>query len=259
MRAVGGLPLIISTMDSNTAPPKIETRGLVRDFGKRRVVNDVSINVNAGEIVGLLGPNGAGKTTTFYMVVGLIPATGGKVFLNDDDLTGLPMYRRARCGIGYLPQEASVFRKLTVEQNIRAIAETLPLSRSERNERVQQHLEELGLTHLAKQKAFTLSGGERRRLEISRALVTEPKFLLMDEPFSGVDPISVSEVQKIILQLAKRNIGVLITDHNVRETLSIVDRAYLLHEGAVLSEGSSEFLINDPKSREFYLGEDFNM
>lgn len=252
-------PLNKETMEATKAPPKIETRGLVRDFGKRRVVNDVSIHVNAGEIVGLLGPNGAGKTTTFYMVVGLIPATAGSVYLNEDDLTPLPMYRRARCGIGYLPQEASVFRKLTVEQNIRAIAETLPLSRAERAEQVQKHLEELGLQHLAKQKAYTLSGGERRRLEISRALVTEPKFLLMDEPFSGVDPISVSEVQKIIKQLAARGIGVLITDHNVRETLSIVDRAYLLHEGSVLSEGSSEFLINDPKSREFYLGEDFNM
>lgn len=251
--------MIINPMDSISAPAKIETRGLVRDFGKRRVVNDVNISVNAGEIVGLLGPNGAGKTTTFYMVVGLIPATGGKVLLDEEDLTGHPMYRRARCGIGYLPQEASVFRKMTVEQNIRAIAETLPLSQAERKERVQQHLEELGLEHLAKQKAFTLSGGERRRLEISRALVTDPKFLLMDEPFSGVDPISVSEVQKIIIKLAKRNIGVLITDHNVRETLSIVDRAYLLHDGAVLSEGSSDFLINDSKSREFYLGEDFNM
>lgn len=231
----------------------------MRDFGKRRVVNHVDIHINAGEIVGLLGPNGAGKTTTFYMVVGLIPSTKGKVFLNDNDLTHLPMYRRARCGIGYLPQEASVFRKMTVEQNIRAIAETLPLSRSERKKRVIQHLEELGLQHLAKQKAYTLSGGERRRLEISRALVTEPKFLLMDEPFSGVDPISVSEVQKIITQLAARDIGILITDHNVRETLSIVNRAYLMHEGSVLSEGTRDFLINDPKSREFYLGENFNL
>lgn len=246
-------------MVETSAPPRIETRDLVRDFGKRRVVNGVNIHVSAGEIVGLLGPNGAGKTTTFYMVVGLIQATKGKVLLNDSDLTDLPMYRRARCGIGYLPQEASVFRKMTVEQNIRAIAETLPMSKQARKARVQQHLEELGLEHLAKQKAYTLSGGERRRLEISRALVTEPKFLLMDEPFSGVDPISVSEVQKIIVQLKDRGIGVLITDHNVRETLSIVDRAYLLHEGSVLSEGSSDFLINDPKSREFYLGEDFNM
>jgi lipopolysaccharide export system ATP-binding protein len=242
-----------------SAPPKIETRGLVREFGKRRVVNGVDIHLHAGEIVGLLGPNGAGKTTTFYMIVGLIEATDGQVFLDDDELTDLPMYRRARRGIGYLPQEASVFRKLTVEQNIRAIAETLPLKKKERDACVQEHLRELGLEHLAGQKAYTLSGGERRRLEISRALVTRPKFLLMDEPFSGVDPISVSEVQKIIIELKGRGIGVLITDHNVRETLRIVDRAYLLHAGDVLCEGTSDYLINDPKSREFYLGEDFNM
>lgn len=242
-----------------TAPVRIETRKLVKDFGKRRVVNKVDVNVNAGEIVGLLGPNGAGKTTTFYMVVGLIRPTSGKVFLNESDLTKVPMYRRARSGIGYLPQEASIFRKMTVEQNIRAVAETLPLRRAERESRIEQHLTELGLDRLAGQKAYTLSGGERRRLEISRALVTDPKFLLMDEPFSGVDPISVSEVQKIIVQLKERGIGVLITDHNVRETLAIVDRAYLLHQGAVLCEGSADFLINDPKSREFYLGEDFNL
>jgi lipopolysaccharide export system ATP-binding protein len=246
-------------MSDRSTSPAIQTRKLVRDFGKNRVVNQVSIDVNPGEIVGLLGPNGAGKTTTFYMVVGLIEATSGEVFLGDLNLTRLPMYRRARCGIGYLPQEASVFRKMTVEQNIRAIAETMPFSKPEREACVERHLEELGLTGLARQKAYTLSGGERRRLEISRALVTEPKFLLMDEPFSGVDPISVSEVQKIIVDLAERKIGVLITDHNVRETLSIVNRAYLLHEGAVLCEGTSDYLINDPKSREFYLGEDFNM
>ena len=241
------------------ANPKIETRGLIKEYGKRRVVNNVDFHVNAGEIVGLLGPNGAGKTTTFYMVVGLVPATEGRVFLNDDDLTDLPMYRRARFGIGYLPQEASVFRKMTVEQNIRAIAETMPFNKAQLEDCVEQHLDELGLTHLAEQKAYTLSGGERRRLEISRALVTNPKFLLMDEPFSGVDPISVNEVQKIIVQLKEKGIGVLITDHNVRETLAIVDRAYLLHEGTILAEGSSDFLINDPKSREFYLGENFNM
>jgi lipopolysaccharide export system ATP-binding protein len=246
-------------MMDTLANPKIETRGLIKEYGKRRVVNKVDVHVNAGEIVGLLGPNGAGKTTTFYMVVGLVPATEGRVFLNDDDLTDLPMYRRARFGIGYLPQEASVFRKMTVEQNIRAIAETMPFNKAQRNDCVEQHLNELGLTHLAEQKAYTLSGGERRRLEISRALVTNPKFLLMDEPFSGVDPISVNEVQKIIVQLKEKGIGVLITDHNVRETLAIVDRAYLLHEGTILAEGSSDFLINDPKSREFYLGENFNM
>ena len=246
-------------MDNATVPSKIETRQLVREYGKRRVVDGVDINVGAGEIVGLLGPNGAGKTTTFYMIVGLIAATAGRVFLDGEDLTDLPMYQRARQGIGYLPQEASIFRKMTVEQNIRAIAETLPLSKAEREASVEEHLTELGLQHLAHQKAYTLSGGERRRLEISRALVTRPKFLLMDEPFSGVDPISVSEVQKIIVQLKERGIGVLITDHNVRETLSIVDRAYLLHDGSVLSEGTSDYLINDPKSREFYLGQDFNM
>lgn len=246
-------------MMDTLANPKIETRGLTKEYGKRRVVNKVDVHVNAGEIVGLLGPNGAGKTTTFYMVVGLVPATEGRVFLNDDDLTDLPMYRRARFGIGYLPQEASVFRKMTVEQNIRAIAETMPFNKAQLEDCVEQHLDELGLTHLAEQKAYTLSGGERRRLEISRALVTNPKFLLMDEPFSGVDPISVSEVQKIIVQLKEKGIGVLITDHNVRETLAIVDRAYLLHEGTILAEGSSDFLINDPKSREFYLGENFNM
>ena len=246
-------------MVDTVATPKIETRGLIKEYGKRRVVNNVDFHVNAGEIVGLLGPNGAGKTTTFYMVVGLVPATKGRVFLNDDDLTDLPMYRRARFGIGYLPQEASVFRKMTVEQNIRAIAETMPFNKAQRADCVEQHLDELGLTHLAEQKAYTLSGGERRRLEISRALVTNPKFLLMDEPFSGVDPISVNEVQKIIVQLKEKGIGVLITDHNVRETLAIVDRAYLLHEGIILAEGSSDFLINDPKSREFYLGENFNM
>ena len=246
-------------MVDSVATPKIETRGLIKEYGKRRVVNKVDVHVNAGEIVGLLGPNGAGKTTTFYMVVGLVPATEGRVFLNDDDLTDLPMYRRARFGIGYLPQEASVFRKMTVEQNIRAIAETMPFNKAQREDCIEQHLYELGLTHLAEQKAYTLSGGERRRLEISRALVTNPKFILMDEPFSGVDPISVNEVQKIIVQLKEKGIGVLITDHNVRETLAIVDRAYLLHEGAILAEGSSEFLINDPGSREFYLGENFNM
>lgn len=246
-------------MEEVSEPSKIETRELVREFGKRRVVNKVNININAGEIVGLLGPNGAGKTTTFYMVVGLIAVTSGKVLFDGEDITGVPMYRRARRGIGYLPQEPSVFRKMTVEQNIRAIAETLPLDKTARNEVVETYLNELGIAHLAGQKAYTLSGGERRRLEISRALVTRPKFLLMDEPFSGVDPISVNEVQKIIVQLKERGIGVLITDHNVRETLRIVDRAYLLHEGSVLSEGDSDFLIKDPKSKEFYLGEDFNL
>lgn len=245
-------------VDSEPAA-KIKTRGLIRKYGKRQVVNGVDLQISGGEIVGLLGPNGAGKTTTFYMIVGLIAPTSGEVLLDGEDLSGFPMYRRARRGIGYLPQEPSVFRKMTVEQNIRAVAETLPMSKVERNDCVEEHLEELGLTPLAKQKAYTLSGGERRRLEISRALVTTPKFLLMDEPFSGIDPISVSEVQKIVVSLKERGIGVLITDHNVRETLQIVDRAYLMHQGDVLAEGSSDYLVNDPKSREFYLGENFNL
>lgn len=237
----------------------ISTKSLVRTYGKRRVVNDVNISMNAGEVVGLLGPNGAGKTTTFYMIVGLIKPTSGDIYINKNNLTQLPMHKRARMGIAYLPQEPSVFRKMTVIQNIRAVAEILPLNKSQRDECVQEHLNELGLEGLAKQKAYTLSGGERRRLEISRALVAKPKFLLMDEPFSGVDPISVSEVQDIIIQLKKRGIGVLITDHNVRETLRIVDRAYLLHQGSILSSGNSDFLINDTKSREFYLGKNFNL
>jgi lipopolysaccharide export system ATP-binding protein len=238
---------------------KIATQDLVKVYGKRPVVNGVNVEVAAGEVVGLLGPNGAGKTTTFYMIVGLVPATAGGVFLDGTEITRSPMYKRARLGIGYLPQEASVFRKLTVEENIRAIAETLSLGRKERDALVHRHLEELHLTHLARQKAYTLSGGERRRLEISRALVTNPKFLLMDEPFSGVDPISVADVQNIVLDLKKKGIGILITDHNVRETLRIVDRAYLIFEGKVLSAGSSDFLINDPQSRKFYLGENFNL
>ena len=245
---------------SERAPvERIQTRDLKKKDGKRNVVDGVDLEISAGEIVGLLGPNGAGKTTSFYMIVGLVPATSGEVFLNDASLTELPMYQRARLGLGYLPQEPSVFRKMTVAENIRAVVETLPLNKAEQSERVEEHLSELGLTELADQKAYTLSGGERRRLEISRALVTRPKFLLMDEPFSGVDPISVSEVQKIIVELKERGIGVLITDHNVRETLSIVDRAYLMHQGRVLSEGSSDFLIEDPQSREFYPGENFNI
>jgi lipopolysaccharide export system ATP-binding protein len=244
-------------MEPSTAA--IRTEGLVKVYGHRSVVNGVNVNVQAGEIVGLLGPNGAGKTTTFYMVVGLVPATSGSVFINGQDATHLRMHRRARLGIGYLPQEASIFRKLTVEENVLAIVETLPVKSADRPALVKHHLDELSLGHLAKQKAYTLSGGERRRLEIARALVTRPKFLLMDEPFAGVDPISVAEVQKIILQLKQRGIGVLITDHNVRETLRIVDRGYIIHKGKVMTEGSGDFLINDPQARELYLGQDFNM
>ena len=236
----------------------LTTGNLVKGYRGRRVVNEVSISVSAGEIVGLLGPNGAGKTTTFYMIVGLISATSGRVLLDGDDLTRLRMHQRARHGIGYLPQEPSVFRKLTVEENILAIVESIGVPRRERAARVQTHLAELGLTDLAKQKAYTLSGGERRRLEIARALVTRPKFLLMDEPFAAIDPISVADVQKIILQLKARGIGVVVTDHNVRETLRVVDRAYLIHKGKVLTEGSGDFLIKDDQARKFYLGEDFD-
>jgi lipopolysaccharide export system ATP-binding protein len=244
---------------STNGVSEIQTEGLVKTFGARTVVDGVSLRFSAGEVVGLLGPNGAGKTTTFYMVVGLIPATAGAVRLDGSDITKLRMHQRARRGIGYLPQEASVFRKLTVEENILAIVEAVGVPRSERRARVQGHLEELHLTHVAKQKAYTLSGGERRRLEIARALVTKPKFLLMDEPFAAIDPISVAEVQKMILQLKSRGIGVVVTDHNVRETLRIVDRAYLIHQGKVLTEGTGDFLIRDEQARKFYLGEGFNM
>jgi lipopolysaccharide export system ATP-binding protein len=243
------------------APPvsSILTEGLVKTFGARTVVDGVNLKLSAGEVIGLLGPNGAGKTTTFYMIVGLIPATKGRVLLDDKDITDLRINERARHGIGYLPQEPSIFRKLTVAQNILAIAEAIGVPRSERPLRVRHQLEELGLTHVAKQKAYTLSGGERRRLEIARTLITRPKFLLMDEPFAAIDPISVAEVQKIILQLKQQGIGVIVTDHNVRETLRIVDRAYLIHKGKVLTEGTGEFLIKDEQARKFYLGEDFNL
>ena len=237
----------------------IKAKKLKKVYGKRTVVNDIDLEVAGGEIIGLLGPNGAGKTTTFYMIVGLVPVTGGQVFLNEHEVTGLPMYQRAKRGISYLPQEASVFRKLNVYQNIQAIIETTGVAHNEQHDLIIAHLQELGLEHLAQQKAYTLSGGERRRLEITRALVTKPQFILLDEPFSGVDPISVAEVQEIILGLKNKGIGVLITDHNVRETLSIVDRAYLIHEGAVLSQGSSDHLLNDEKSREFYLGKNFTL
>jgi lipopolysaccharide export system ATP-binding protein len=246
-------------MAATVAQSEIRTEGLVKTFGPRTVVDGVDLNFAAGEVVGLLGPNGAGKTTTFYMIVGLVPATRGRVQLDGRDVTRLRMHERARHGIGYLPQEASVFRKLTVEENILAIAEVAGIPRPERAATVRHHLEELSLGHVAKQKAFTLSGGERRRLEIARALVTKPKFLLMDEPFAAIDPISVAEVQKIILRLKQRGIGVVVSDHNVRETLRIVDRAYLIHRGKMLTQGSSDFLINDASAREFYLGEDFDL
>ena len=230
---------------------------LHKTYGRREVVKGISLEAYAGEVVGLLGPNGAGKTTTFSMVAGFVSPTSGSVSLNGDSLTKLPAYQRARKGLVYLPQESSVFRKLTVEQNIRAIAETLGLSKIKEDEVVEKRLEELRLTSLARQKAYTLSGGERRRLEITRALVLEPKFLMLDEPFSGVDPISVSEVMGIIRQLKEDGIGIFLTDHNVRETLKIVDRAYLLYEGKVLTHGTAEFLLSDQETREKYLGHDF--
>jgi lipopolysaccharide export system ATP-binding protein len=237
----------------------IQADGLVKTYGARNVVDGLNLRIGAGEVIGLLGPNGAGKTTTFYMIVGLVPVSAGFVRLDGRDITRLRMHQRARHGIGYLPQEPSVFRKLTVEQNILAIVEAIGVPRAQRAERVRFHLEELHLTGVARQKAYTLSGGERPRLEIARTLVTRPKFLLMDEPFAAIDPISVAEVQKIILQLKRQGIGIVVTDHNVRETLRIVDRAYLIHKGKVLAEGTGEFLIHDEQARKFYLGEDFDL
>jgi lipopolysaccharide export system ATP-binding protein len=237
----------------------VSTEKLVKEYRKRRVVNGVSIFVQPGEIVGLLGPNGAGKTTTFNMVVGVVRPDEGGVRFEDVEVTRKPMHERARLGMGYLTQEPSVFRKLTVEQNILAILETLKLTRGEREVRLKYLLEELDLTPLAKSRAYMLSGGEKRRLEITRALVTCPKLLMLDEPFAGIDPIAVYEVQKIIRKLKDRGLGILITDHNVRETLKLVDRAYLIHKGEVVYEGTGEAMLNDPKAREIYLGPDFNI
>lgn len=237
----------------------LETKGLRKSYGGRWVVNGVDLKIQRGEIVGLLGPNGAGKTTTFYMVVGLIPPESGSIAFGGRDITRMPMFQRARAGIGYLAQESSIFRRLTVEENILAILETLPLSGRQRQERLKHLLSELGIAHLAKSRADTLSGGERRRLEITRALVTEPEFILLDEPFSGIDPIAVADCQEIIRGLKARGLGVLLTDHNVRETLAITDRAYLMAEGQVLISGSAQELINDSKARAIYLGPKFQM
>jgi lipopolysaccharide export system ATP-binding protein len=237
----------------------LRAEGLEKSYRDRKVVDGVSIELQRGEIVGLLGPNGAGKTTTFYILVGLIKPNEGGIFLNGEEITRMPMYRRARKGIGYLSQESSVFRKLTVEQNLRSILETLPLSSAERAVRLDRLLNELNLSHLRDHKAYSLSGGEKKRLEITRALVSEPAFMLMDEPFAGVDPITVDDVQSIIGRLREKEIGVLITDHNVRETLEITDRAYIMFEGKIILSGNAEKLINDPRARELYLGEDFRM
>jgi lipopolysaccharide export system ATP-binding protein len=235
------------------------TDRLIKEYRKRRVVNGVSIQVGPGEVVGLLGPNGAGKTTTFNMVVGVIRPDDGAVRFQGQDVTAWPMHKRARLGMGYLTQEPSVFRKLTVEENILAILETCRINSAERKLRLKYLLDELDLTPLAKSKAYILSGGEKRRLEITRALVTSPRLLLLDEPFAGIDPLAVYEVQKIVRRLRDRGLGILITDHNARETLKLVDRAYIIVRGEVMCEGDSEFLANDPKAREIYLGPDFNM
>lgn len=237
----------------------LKAEGVTKSYNGRRVVNEVSLEVNGGEIVGLLGPNGAGKTTTFHMVVGLVHPDQGKVFLNGEDLTRAPIYQRARSGISYLPQESSVFRRLSVEENLLAILQTLDLSLEAQKERSTTLMRMLGVSHLARHKAYTLSGGERRRVEIARALVLSPFFILLDEPFTGVDPIAVSEIQKIIRKLTTGGIGVLITDHNVRETLGICDRAYILNEGLILEEGPPEKIASSSKARKFYLGEGFRL
>jgi len=237
----------------------LEAIGLAKSYRGRKVVDGVSFQVAPGEVVGLLGPNGAGKTTSFNMVVGLVRPDAGTVRLGEEDLTRLPMHLRARRGVGYLPQEASVFRKLSVEENILAILETLPLSREERSERLEMLLEELGIAHVAKTKAYALSGGERRRVEITRALVTEPRFMLLDEPFAGIDPIAVLDIQNIVMRLRERGIGILITDHNVRETLGICDRAYILNAGTILEEGTPETIAASRQARELYLGESFTL
>ena len=248
-----------STASSTLGPEIVRTEKLVKVYGGRAVVNGVDIHCHSGEIVGLLGPNGAGKTTSFYMIVGLVQPNGGRVIFDGEDVTRFPMYRRARMGMGYLPQEESIFRKMTVEENIMAILETQPLNRSERRLRCEELLQQFGIEHVAKQVALTLSGGEKRRLTIARSLVTKPRLLMLDEPFSGVDPIAVADVQQIVSNLRDTGLAILITDHNVRETLNIVDRAYLISEGKVVTQGTKEFLINDPIARRVYLGEGFRM
>jgi len=237
----------------------LEVSSLSKSYGTKTVVRGVSLSVKRGEIVGLLGPNGAGKTTSFYMIVGIIAPDEGSILFDNQDITNLPIHIRARYGMGYLSQDPSIFRKLTVEENIMAILEMLPFTKIERLKRLEELLKELNISHLRKNKAYTLSGGEMRRLEITRALVTNPSFLLLDEPFSGIDPIVVGEAKEIIVELKRKGIGILLTDHNVRETLSITDRAYLIAEGRILISGTSNDLINDPKSREIYLGKDFSM
>ncbi len=248
-----------STSSSQPADLTLAARHLTKCYDKRAVVNDVSLEVQKGEIVGLLGPNGAGKTTTFHMIVGMTRPDDGRILLGDDDVTRLPMYKRARRGIGYLAQETSVFRELTVEENLHAVLEFQPISATERNERVESLIGEFGLDRVRDSKGYSLSGGERRRTEIARALSTQPRFFLLDEPFAGVDPIAVEDIQEIVADLQERGIGVLITDHNVHETLAITDRAYLLYEGEILKQGTAEELAADPEVRKRYLGEKFSL
>lgn len=243
----------------NLATMILRAENLIKKYKSRTVVNDVSVEVNQGEIVGLLGPNGAGKTTSFYMIVGLVKPNTGKIYLDNEDITNLPMYKRAKRGVGYLAQEASVFRQLTVEENILAVLEMTKLSKREQHEKVEDLLEEFSLTHVRKNKGIVLSGGERRRTEIARALAVDPKFVLLDEPFAGVDPIAVEEIQSIVAKLKSKNIGILITDHNVNETLSITDRAYLLFEGKILKSGTAEELAADEQVRRVYLGKHFEL
>jgi lipopolysaccharide export system ATP-binding protein len=259
MMSIAPAPSPLPATPQQDHKPLLTTDKLVKIYGGRTVVNGVDINVKRGEVVGLLGPNGAGKTTTFYMIVGLVRPNAGRVIFEDRDVTGMAMYRRAREGMGYLPQEESIFRKLTVHENIMAILETTRLGKQARKHRCDELLTQFGIEHLARNMALTLSGGEKRRLTIARSLVTEPSLLMLDEPFSGVDPIAVYDVQQIIQDLRTQGLAILITDHNVRETLNIVDRAYLIFEGRVESQGTKDFLLNDPISRKLYLGENFQM
>jgi lipopolysaccharide export system ATP-binding protein len=259
MMSIAPAPSPLPATPQQDHKPLLTTEKLVKIYGGRTVVNGIDINVKRGEVVGLLGPNGAGKTTTFYMIVGLIRPNAGRVIFEDRDVTGMAMYRRAREGMGYLPQEESIFRKLSVQENIMAILETTRLTKRARKQRCDELLTQFGIEHLAKNMALTLSGGEKRRLTIARSLVTEPSLLMLDEPFSGVDPIAVYDVQQIIQDLRTQGLAILITDHNVRETLNIVDRAYLIFEGRVESQGTKDFLLNDPISRKLYLGENFHM
>ena len=246
-------------MSSQSNSVILRTEDLIKNYGKRTVLKDVCLELKKGEIVGLLGPNGAGKTTSFYMITGMIRPTGGSVYLGDDEITDLPMYQRSRRGIGYLSQEPSIFTKLSVEDNIRLVLELTNFSKSEREERLETLLNDLSITEIRKNKGYQLSGGERRRTEICRALVIDPDFILLDEPFAGIDPIAVEDIQNIIQSLSDRNIGVLITDHNVRETLSITDRAYLLYDGQILKAGTAEFLASDEETRKLYLGSRFTL